>query len=217
MDFLFTGNSNLLTSVRIIGMSNQIDRVTTKDIFRPTLIARPDFVEGELRKGFWNVRCLDPDGNVKWDDVIENIVVNEGLDYALDTSLSGGAQITSWFVGLVDNSNFTAFAAGDTAAGITLDATGANGWQELDDYSEAARQAWTDGGVSGQSVDNSASVAAFSINATVVIHGAFLVSVSTIGGATGTLYAEGAFTGGNKNADNGDTLEVTATFTSSSA
>ena len=31
----------------------------------------------------WNVECVSPEGNVKWSEVVENIVVNEGLDYLL--------------------------------------------------------------------------------------------------------------------------------------
>ena len=158
-----------------------------------------------LNQGSWDIVCRDKHGNIKWTDKIENIVVNAGLDYLLDIGLSGGVQITSWYLGLTDST--PTVAAGDTMASHA-------GWTEVTAYSEAARLAWTDGGVSGQSVSNSASPATFTINANgTVVGGAFLTSVSTKGGATGTLYAAGAFGAGDKSLDTSDTLDVTATFT----
>lgn len=153
-------------------------------------------------RGRFDVVCYDAEGNVRWEDTIENLVVDEGVNYALDVALSGGAQISSWFVGLTDGT--PTVAAGDTLSSHA-------GWAEVQDYDEASRPSWADGGVSGKSVDNSGSPAAFSINATVTIGGAFLASDSTKGGTTGTLYAAGAFSGGDKSLNSGDTLNVTYT------
>ena len=159
--------------------------------------------------GNWQITCRDPEGNVKWVEEIENLVVNEGLDHALDIVLSGGTQITTWYVGLTDGT--PTIAAGDTLSSHA-------GWTEIQAYDEATRETWTDGGVSGQSVDNSGTVASFAVNAnSTTVGGAFLASDNTKGGTTGTLYAVGAFSGGDKTADSGDTLEVTATFTASSS
>jgi hypothetical protein len=66
-------------------------------------------------------------------------------------------------------------------------------------------------------VDNSASKAQFSINATATIGGAFIVTNSTKGGTTGILYGGGAFTEGNRSVVNGDTLNVTVTLTAAAA
>ena len=144
-------------------------------------------------------------GPVKWEEEWHNLVVNQGLDYLLDAGLSAGTQITSWFILLLDGT--PTVAAGDTLASHA-------GWTEVTAYDEATRQAWTDGGVSGQSVDNSGSPAQFTISANgTTIGGAALASNSTKGGTTGTLYAAGAFTAGDKTLDDGDTLDVTATFT----
>ena len=154
--------------------------------------------------GYWQVTCRKADGSIRWQEEIHNLIVNAGLDYALDAALSGGTQITTWYVGLTDDS--PTIAAGDTASSHA-------GWAEATGYSESVRQTWTDAGVSSQSVTNSASKASFSINASDTIGGAFLISDSTKGGTTGTLYAVGAFSGGDKAVVNTDTLEVTATFT----
>lgn len=168
-----------------------------------------DLLDAARAQGSWQITCRDEHGNVKWRDEITNLVVNEGLDYLLNTGLSGGAQITTWYLGLL--SGTPTVAATDTMAAHA-------GWTEITAYNEAARPGWVDGGVASQSVDNSASPATFTINAdSTVIGGAFLTSVNTKGGATGSLYAAGAFTGGNKTLSTSDSLDVTATFTQAAA
>lgn len=160
-------------------------------------------------KNRWEIVCRDKYGREKWRDTIDNIVVNAGLNYILDAGLSGGSPITSWFIGLLSAS--PTVAAGDTMASHA-------GWTEVVAYDEANRQAWTDGGVSGQSVDNSGSVATFTISTNGTdIGGAFLTSSNSKSGGTGTLYAAGAFTAGNKSLDDGDELEVTCTATAAAA
>lgn len=159
--------------------------------------------------GHWHVRAFDPAGNLIHEDEWDNLVVNEGLDHLLDATLSGATQITTWYVGLTDGTPTA--AAGDTMSSHA-------GWAEVTGYDEAARQTWTDGGVSGQSVDNSASKATYTITSnSTTVGGAFLVSDNTKGGSTGTLYSIGAFSGGDVTLSSGSTLEVTATFTTAAA
>lgn len=156
-------------------------------------------------RGDWEIVCRNKTGKVKWRDTIDNLVTNAGEDHVLDVALSGATQITSWYVGLTDG----------TPTVAETDVAGSHaGWTEVTAYDEATREAFVDGGVSSQSLDNSASVASFAINTnSTTVGGAFLVSLSTKGGSTGTLYSVGAFSGGDKSVDSGDTLEVTATFT----
>lgn len=137
-------------------------------------------------------------GEVIWEDRAENLVVNAGLDHMLDATLSAGSQITSWYVGLK--------GTGTPAAGDTLASHGT--WSEIADYT-GDRKAWTDGGVSSQSVSNSASKASFAIDDTVTVYGAFLCSAAT--GTSGTLFCAGDFSS-SKALENGDTLEVTYTI-----
>lgn len=160
-------------------------------------------------QGRWAITCRDKNGDVKWSDIIENLVTNAGLDYLLDAGLSGGSQITSWYVGLTDGTP-------TAAAGDTMSSHG--GWTEVTAYDESTREAWTDGGVSGQSVSNSGNAAQFTISTNgTTIGGAFLASDSTKGGSSGTLYAIGAFSAGDKSLDDGDTLDITAAFTASAS
>jgi hypothetical protein len=72
--------------------------------------------------------------------------------------------------------------------------------------------------VSSQSVDNSANKATYSINAdSTTVGGCGLCTDDTKSGATGTLYGGGAFTGGNRELNDGDTLNVTVTASASAS
>lgn len=151
--------------------------------------------------------CFDKDGNLKWKEEGPNLIVNTGLDDILDKFWKGSAYTASFFVGLV--SATPTVAAADTMASHA-------GWTEVTNYSEANRLALTLGAVSGQSVSTS-SAASFSINATVSIGGGFITTNNTKGGSTGTLIGAKAFTGGNKSADSGDTLNVNVTISATSS
>ena len=91
------------------------------------------------------------------------------------------------------------------------------GWTEVTDYSESTREALVLGTVASQSVDNSASKASYSINATATVGGAFITTVSTKVAPPALLYGVGAFSGGDKSVDNGDTLNVTVTCTAAAS
>lgn len=143
---------------------------------------------------------------LRWQDGAPNLVVNTGLNHYLDSTLSGATQITAWLIGLTDDS--PTVAAGDTMASHV-------GWTEFTEYSEANRQSWVDGGVSGQSVDNSASTADFSCNNDTNggLGGLFFTDNNTKGGSTGLLFSAAALSGGNKPIGNGDTARATYTQT----
>ncbi|MBW1730013.1 MAG: hypothetical protein JRH08_00780 [Deltaproteobacteria bacterium] len=154
------------------------------------------------------VECYDKDGNLKWRDTIKNLVVNEGLNDVLDKYFKGSSYSAAHYCGLTDGT--PSFAAGDIMSSHA-------GWTEVTGYSETTRPQITWGTVSGQSVDNSASKASFSINASVTVGGAFLCTDDAKGGTSGTLYGGGAFSGGDKSLTDGDTLNVQVTATASAS
>lgn len=161
---------------------------------------------GIKRSTHYHVECIKPDGLVRWTADFHNLVTTVGLNDSLTQHLKGSGYTAAWYVGLVGSS--PTFALADTMSSHS-------GWTEVTDYTEAVRQTLTLGTAANGSIDNSASKASFSINTTVTIGGAFLNTVSTKGGTTGTLYGGGAFTGGNRAAQAGDTLNVTVTLTAS--
>lgn len=154
-------------------------------------------------KGEDFLRFFKEGGNLFYRSVFHNRVVNAGLDYSLSSSLAGGSQLTTWYVGLVAGT--PTFAAGDTMSSHA-------GWTEVTGYSESVRQTWTPGAVSSQSVNNNAAKATFSVNATITNGGAFLTSNSTKSGTTGTLFSGSADPNGNRTFYSGDTIQVGYTF-----
>jgi hypothetical protein len=139
-----------------------------------------------------------------WVSEFDNLVVTTGLTDLIDKYFKGSSYTAAHYVGLL--SSTPTVAAGDTMASH-------GGWTEVTDYSQANRVTPTWGTPSAGSVNNSASKAVFSINATVTVGGAFLTTNNTKGGSTGTLYGGGAFSEGNRALINGDTLNVQVTAT----
>ena len=156
--------------------------------------------------GVFKVECFGPDGEKKWEDTFHNLVVNQGLQDLNTKYFKGSAYTAAWYLGLVTGpGSGTTYNAGDTLASHT-------GWTEDTNYS-GSRKAVTFGTATTADpsvIDNSASPATFSINNTTTVAGAFLASVAS--GTSGILFSEGDFTGGDKTVANGDTLNVTYTF-----
>lgn len=134
---------------------------------------------------------------------IPNGIVDVGINHLLDVGFHAEAQITTWYIGLVDNAGFSAFANADTMGSHT-------GWTESSAYNEATRPEWTEGAAASRSITNGTTVD-FSINATVTLKGIFITSNNTKGGTTGTLWSTAPFAS-NVTANNGDTLKVTYTL-----
>ncbi len=141
-------------------------------------------------------------GRLLWEDVAHNLVTTVGKNSILDVYLGASTQITSWFVGLVDNSGFSAYNAADTMASHS-------GWTESTAYDESTRVAATWGSAASSGTKTTSAVSAFTMSATTVLDGCFMNSVSTKSGTTGTLYSAGAFTGGDKSLADNDVLQIT--------
>ncbi len=142
------------------------------------------------------------DGKVIAQFDVPNGIVDVGLNHILETEFHSGAQITTWYIGLVDNAGFSAFANSDTMSSHA-------GWTESTVYSNATRPQWICGAASGRQITNSTTVD-FNINATATIKGLFITSNNTKSGTSGTLWSTGAF-GTTQPVNNGDTLKVTYT------
>ena len=156
-------------------------------------------------RGFLKVVCRDADGNVKWVDDGENLIVDEGIDYILGTAILDAASL---FIGLTEASPTP--AAGDTMASHA-------GWATAAGYDEANRISWGQDSVASKVVTNSTSADFTMDGADTSIGGAFITTNNTKDGTTGTLIAVKAFTGGNKTVADNDVLQVTYTITGSSS
>lgn len=159
--------------------------------------------------GVFLVECFDKDGNLKWQAEKHNLVVNVGLKDMNDKYFLGAVYSAGWFLGLYGEGSTNNPAAADTAASHT-------GWTELTGYTQATRPAAVFVAATEASpsvITNAASPAQFSINATALVGGAFLISDSTKGGTTGILFSAADFQApGDRAVTSGDILNVTYQF-----
>ena len=186
------------------------EKASVADTASAGLVAKTGFSEGTSAGGVFHVQCFDADGNLKWEEVTPNTVVNVGLQDMNTQYFKGTTYTAAWYLGLITGpGSGNTYAAGDTMASHA-------GWSENSSYSQSTRPACSFGTAStaNPSVDsNSGSPAVFSINATATIAGAFLTSNSTKGGTTGVLFSAGNFSSpGDRAVVSGDTLTVTYTF-----
>ncbi len=132
-----------------------------------------------------------------------NGITNEGANKQLDVGFRAQAAITTWYIGLINNTGTPSLAAGDTHASHA-------GWSELySEYSQSVRPTWTPSAASGRVIANATPVT-FDFTTTAPIYGAFLASLSTKGSVSGSgiIWATGAYTT-PATFGNGDSLKVT--------
>jgi hypothetical protein len=186
-----------------------IEKAKALDTTAGGLIANTGAAEQASATGKYVVECFDKDGNLKWVAESKNLVVNVGLQYMAGVALTSTTQITSWYIGLYGAGASNTPAATDTMSSHI-------GWTENTTYSESTRPAATFASATNANpsvVTNTASKAAFTINGTTTIGGAFLTSNNTKGGSTGTLFSAADFSSpGDRSVVSGDILNVTYTF-----
>ena len=160
--------------------------------------------------GSYEVKCLDADGNLKWEDSIKNLVVTVGKNDLLDKYFSGSAYTAGWYMGLVDNASFSAYAAGDTLASHA-------GWLEFLSYtiSGSSTNRATPSWGSASAGSKATTATTFTISGTGTVLGAIMCTTqarnTASNGGAGILYSAGSFTGGRRAVASGDSLLVTYT------
>jgi len=133
-----------------------------------------------------------------------NGVTNVGLNNMLGVTFHGDTQNTSWYIGLISNTSFSAVNAADTMSSHS-------GWTESAAYSNSTRPAWAPDAASSLSISNSTQVV-FNINVdSTALAGAFITSNSTKSGTSGILWSTGLF-GSVQTLNNGDQLKITYTI-----
>lgn len=159
--------------------------------------------------GKYTVTCRDKDGNIKWEDTIDNLVTTVGKNDILDKYLAGSAYTAAFYLGIISSVSYTAVAVGDTMGSHAgwLEAGAAN----VPIYSQGARPtaAWSAASAGSKALS---AALVFTIATTGgTLKGCFLTTVSTKDGTTGILYSAGTFTGGDKIVAVADSLSVSYT------
>ena len=157
-------------------------------------------------EGRYYAVCYDKDGNVKWEDAIENLVTTVGKNLTLDTIL-GNSAAGAVVMGL----------KGTGTAAITDTQSSHAGWLEVGlanapTYTGNRPTPSFSSAAAGSKTTSSA--VSFSMTSTGTVPGCFI----NIGGSatkdstTGTLFSAGDFSS-SKAVVNGDTIAVTYTLT----
>jgi hypothetical protein len=174
-------------------------------------------------EGFYEVKCHDKDGNLKWEDSFPNLVNAEGKQLMLDTLLKGSSySVTGPFLGLISGASPTFGTGSDTQLSHA-------GWTEFTNYTvggSAVRgtAVFASATSTGSTPSNVTTSAATAIVYTITgaggtVGGCFLVTGSGASSAqsntNGVLYSAGAFTTA-KVTTAGDTVSVTYSTTATS-
>ena len=184
------------------------EKANSADSMVAGLVAKTGFGETAKGGGVFHVQCFDKEGNLKWEDQMHNLVVNQGLQDMNAKYFSGSAYTATFFLGLVTGpGSSTTYAAADTLATHA-------GWTEFTNYA-GSRKAVTFGTATTADpsvIGNSAAPSQFSITGGGgIVAGAFLCTVSS--GTSGILFSEADFQSpGDRGVASGDTLNVTYTF-----
>lgn len=180
----------------------QSEQLNPTDKSTVSIVRGTSMEESIKATGSYQVTCIDKDGNLKWDEQFNNLVVTVGKNDLLDKYFAGSAYTAAWYLGLVDGATTPTYAAADTMSSHA-------GWSESVAYSDATRGVVSWNAASASS--KASTTTAFNINATATIAGVFLTTVSTKSGTSGILYSAGSFTLGNRSVLSGDTLNIVYT------
>jgi hypothetical protein len=167
--------------------------------------------------GRYLFKCYGPDGKLKWEDHIDNVITTLGKNAILDAALAGSAySAIGPFMGLISS-------VGYTGAPVAADTMSAHAtWFEVDAVSHfptvAARLTtngqWAAG--AGGSKSLTAALSFLIVTNGGTLKGAFLVfgtgAVATLGSTAGVLLSAGLFSGGDKVVGVGDTVQVSFTM-----
>jgi hypothetical protein len=201
-------------------MHNEI--TSTGDFSSASLIKNADFTETVGMEGRFEAKCYDKDGNLKWEDHIDNLVMAIGKQLMLDTILAGSSFTATVVMGLVSGASTPTYAAADTqsshAGWLESGSTNAptySGTRKTPTFSAATSTGTTPTNVTTKTTSSAVS---FTFTGSGTVAGCFINinGTSAIDNTTGTLYSAGSFTGGNKTVASTDTLNVTYSTTATS-
>ena len=181
-------------------------------------------------QGFYDVKCFDSEGNLKWEDKAPNLVTAVGKGALFDyyfgaTGTGGGTASGANYLGLVGSASATAnYVQSDTISSHTgwIEVGGTNAPAYTGNRQAPSWSAATNNGSASPSniVSKAASALTFSMTSGGTVFGCFINSGATASATkdstTGILYSAGNFTGGSKIVSNGDSLAVTYTTTATS-
>lgn len=145
--------------------------------------------------------AIRKDGSIKWVEKVHNLLPDESVAYILGAALNGGAQFSTWYIGITENS-YTPLTT-NTMTNAVNDAG------ESVAYAGTSRPTLSPDAISGGVFANTSSPTRIEFTASATIQGGFITSNITRGNTAGLLLSIVAL-GSAKTMDAGEVLEVTA-------
>lgn len=146
----------------------------------------------------YTYRCIR-NGKVVWEIEKDNLVTNEGLDYAMNVLFNPDSYSSpTFYCGIIAPSFGGVPSAEDTMS--------SHAWSEYTDYSTQYRQLLDF--YRTANAEHTATTANFMITKRGIVRGAFMTTDDIKGGNEGYLYGASYFQA-NREVEKGDTLHVT--------
>lgn len=195
-----------------------MERIKFQESCDSSVLRGSAFSEHIGLKGVYTAQCFDSQGNLKWEDTIDNTVMTLGKDVLLDAGLAGNSySVIGPYMGLISSVNYTTGpAVGDTMSSHS-------GWVEAGSASNfplytAPRKTCVWSASTGGAKALTAALSFVCVTTGGIVKGCFIVygtgAVSTIADTNGVLFSAGTFTGGDKTIGVADTLQVNYTLNS---
>ena len=188
----------------MIGGSEQLH---CKDASSASITRNSGIKEKLKLHGRYDVVCRGPDGKIKWESHIDNLVTTEGENDLLNKYLAGSAYTASFFLGLISSTGYTSGPADTDTMALHP------GWVEgglgtVPIYSQVSRPAalWAP---AASGIKAFSAGVLYSITTGGTFKGCFLTTVSTKDGTGGLLFSAGTFFDGDKVVSPVDSLTVT--------
>jgi len=132
-------------------------------------------------KGRFNIQ-VRKNGLLVAERIIDNTVVDEGVAQLFDSGFGLTAALSTWYIGLIDNTPTPTINTTDTLA--------SKAWTEFTTYT-GTRPVWNNLSTVSRTIGTSAA-SPFPITGSGTLYGMFICSVTS--GTAGILWAAGAFT-----------------------
>lgn len=189
------------------------DKLNLDDGWLGNMGARGSITDGGHIKGRFTFTLTDANGNVLYDEVQDNTVVNVGQGLILTASLAGSSYTALEYMGLISSVGFSAIAATDTMSSHS-------GWNEVQNTGTNTPPYGTTRPTATYSSTTNGTISCGSNNfvftGSGTVEGGFIVGGSgasaTVGNTGGTLIAAGTLSTAQP-VISGNTLQMTHTLT----
>ena len=191
-----------------------MEKINTQSFSDASVLRGSEMSEGSRVHGKYTAKCYGENGELKWEDTIDNIVTDIGANQLLDSAFAAG-PIAGPYLGLISSVGYTSIpVVGNTLSSHATWNEAGNGvnYPNWSTPAANARGTMTFSSASGRTKSLSSPISFVIATNPGTIKGCFTVfgtgAVVTNNSTVGVLYSAGLFSGGDKVVGIADTLQV---------